>query len=43
VCGYLLTKASVLPYALGEEVDISYLVRLGSAKGEDETILGGGG
>jgi len=43
VWGYFLANASGLPYSVGGEVDMSYLERSGSAEGEGQTVLGGGG
>jgi len=42
-CRYCLANASGLPYSVGGEVDLSYLTRSGSAKGEGHRVLGGGG
>ena len=41
--GYFLANASGLPYSVEGEVDMSYLKRSGSAAGEGQTVLGGGG
>jgi len=41
--GYFLANISGLPYCVGGEVDMSYLGRTGSAEGEGQTLLGGGG
>jgi len=43
VWGYFVANASGLPYSVGGEVDMSYLGRSGSADGEGQTLLGGGG
>ena len=43
VWGYFLANASVLPYSMGGEIDMSYLGRSGSAAGEGQTVFGGGG
>jgi len=43
VWGYILANASRLPYIVGGEVDMSYLGRSGSAEGDGQTVLGGGG
>jgi len=43
LCEYFLANASGLPYSVGGEVDMSCLGRSGSAEGEGQTVLRGGG